>query len=370
MKLAQLSKRTIALTLLLGLTALLVGRPMMVDAQGSCIDAAGTVCTTHDNPKIILTDTNAATGAQVEAWLEIHKNNAALNTRIGQSALDLVFENLLNDGNIQLLLDEDTPGEVLMPRGRLKVDSGVFRVLDDLSIQGRGNTEWLHMNSSELLIPQGRLKVDSGILRVTQDGLTVQGTGNEQLMRVWNNGRVAIGTEVEPSTGIKFEVNGGGIQTDRILVEGTATTGVLQITGGADLAEPFAMTDADAIEPGMVVAIDPENPGQLRLAHSAYDRGVAGIVSGAGGIQPGITLQQEGTLAVGDHPVSLSGRVYVWADASYGPIQPTDLLTSSDTSGHAMKVTDYKHAHGAIIGKAMTGLEEGKGLVLVLVTLH
>ena len=153
-------------------------------------------------------------------------------------------------------------------------------------------------------------------------------------------------------------------------VSGTTTTSVLQITGGADLAEPFAMTDADRIEPGMVVAIDPDNPGQLRLAENSYDRGVAGIVSGAGGISPGITLQQEGTLAIGDHPVSLSGRVYVWADASYGAIQPTDLLTSSDTPGHAMKVAAYENAHGAIIGKAMTGLEEGRGLVLVLVTLH
>jgi hypothetical protein len=35
-----------------------------------------------------------------------------------------------------------------------------------------------------------------------------------------------------------------------------------------------------------------------------------------------------------------------------------------------MKVTDSAKAQGAIIGKAMTGLKEGKGLVLVLVTLQ
>jgi hypothetical protein len=35
-----------------------------------------------------------------------------------------------------------------------------------------------------------------------------------------------------------------------------------------------------------------------------------------------------------------------------------------------MKVTDREKAQGAIIGKAMTGLKEGKGLVLVLVTLQ
>jgi hypothetical protein len=35
-----------------------------------------------------------------------------------------------------------------------------------------------------------------------------------------------------------------------------------------------------------------------------------------------------------------------------------------------MKVADPARAQGAIIGKAMTGLKQGKGLVLVLVTLQ
>jgi hypothetical protein len=35
-----------------------------------------------------------------------------------------------------------------------------------------------------------------------------------------------------------------------------------------------------------------------------------------------------------------------------------------------MKVVDYHKAGGAIIGKAMTALKQGKGLVLVLVSLQ
>jgi hypothetical protein len=35
-----------------------------------------------------------------------------------------------------------------------------------------------------------------------------------------------------------------------------------------------------------------------------------------------------------------------------------------------MKVTDHQKAQGAVLGKAMTALEKGKGLVLVLVTLQ
>src|SRR5262249_42370194 len=107
-----------------------------------------------------------------------------------------------------------------------------------------------------------------------------------------------------------------------------------------------------------VVAIDAENPGKLVVSTQAYDRRVAGILSGAGGVQPGMMMGQSGTRADGDHPVALTGRVYVWADASNGPITPGDLLTTSNVPGHAMKVTDYSKAPGATIGKAMTGLTQ------------
>jgi hypothetical protein len=151
--------------------------------------------------------------------------------------------------------------------------------------------------------------------------------------------------------------------------DGTARVKTLQITG-ADLAEPFEIAGAEPIKPGMVVAIDPDNPGQLRIADSAYDHTVAGVISGAGDLNPGVIMHQEGMMVAGSHPVALTGRVYVWTDATNSPIQPGDLLTTSDIPGHAMKVTDYTKAQGAILGKAMTKLEQGRGLVLVLVTLQ
>jgi hypothetical protein len=120
----------------------------------------------------------------------------------------------------------------------------------------------------------------------------------------------------------------------------------------------------------MVVAIDPANPGKLNISRRAYDRRVAGIISGAGDVKPGMMMGHTGTLADGKHPVALSGRVYVWVDAKRGAIKPGDLLTTSTTLGHAMKATNPARAQGAIIGKAMTGLKAGKGLVLVLVTLQ
>ena len=160
---------------------------------------------------------------------------------------------------------------------------------------------------------------------------------------------------------------------------GLVTVNALQLKSGADLAENFDVRAAQAaprnhstaeIQPGSVVSIDPADPGKLAVSTRAYDRRVAGVISGAGGIQPGMTMGQAGTLADGKHPVALSGRVYCWVDASFGAIKPGDLLTTSPTPGHAMKVSNSAKAQGAIIGKAMTSLKTGKGLVLVLVTLQ
>lgn len=158
--------------------------------------------------------------------------------------------------------------------------------------------------------------------------------------------------------------------------DGTTVTNVLQILGGADFAEQFEVNEAPKtelslpIQPGQVVSIDPANPGKLVVSSRAYDRRVAGIISGAGGVKPGMMMGQVGSIADGNHPVALSGRVYCWADASNGPIEPGDLLTTANAPGHAMKATDYAKAQGAIIGKAMSSLKEGKGLVLILVSLQ
>ncbi len=145
--------------------------------------------------------------------------------------------------------------------------------------------------------------------------------------------------------------------------DGTVTCQVLNVTG-ADVAERFPVTDR--VEPGMVVEIDPDHAGQLRLARSAYSPRVAGIVSGAGDLPAGTIL---GNLPGHEDapPIALSGRVWTWCDASERPIEPGDRLTTSATAGHAMKAIDMERADGATLGKAMTRLERGRGLVLVLV---
>lgn len=149
---------------------------------------------------------------------------------------------------------------------------------------------------------------------------------------------------------------------------------VLQITGGSDIAEPYDVAPAAggsaAAEPGMLVVIDADRPGALRVADAPYDRKVAGIISGANGVNTGLTLTQERSIADGTMPIAKVGRVWALADAdANGPIEPGDALTTASTPGHAMRA-DAARAAGCSIGKAMSRLEKGRGYVLVLVNLN
>jgi hypothetical protein len=147
-------------------------------------------------------------------------------------------------------------------------------------------------------------------------------------------------------------------------------------SGGADCAEDFAVRDDVDVTPGMVLVI--EDAGTLGPCHAAYDRRVAGIVSGAGDVAPGLVLGRgAATAATGDGapagrrlPLALSGKVYCRADARFGPIAVGDLLTTAPTPGHAMKASDPAQAFGAVLGKALAPLDGGTGLVPVLVSLQ
>jgi hypothetical protein len=131
---------------------------------------------------------------------------------------------------------------------------------------------------------------------------------------------------------------------------------------------PYSIYSENSGEASSVIG-SKQHPGGLKLSTRAYDKTVAGIISGANGIHPGIALHQEGALEGGQN-VALSGRVCVLADASNGAIEPGDLLTTSTLPGHAMKVTDFSRAQGAILGKAMSALANGSGMVPVLVSLQ
>ena len=150
--------------------------------------------------------------------------------------------------------------------------------------------------------------------------------------------------------------------------DGRIITQELEITGGSDVSEFFDVnTFRDLkVEPGTVVSIDENDMGKLRISSSAYDKKVVGVISGANGVESGLLMGQKSSIAYGDQPVALMGRVYVKACTCNGRISPGDELTTSKIPGYAMKATKKKKSRGAIIGKAMSRLETDKGMVLVL----
>jgi hypothetical protein len=187
---------------------------------------------------------------------------------------------------------------------------------------------------------------------------TTGSSPNLERMIIDENGDVGIGT-TNPSA--------------KLDVSGTASVEVLEIRGGADLAEMFCSFGGESAmpKPGYVMSIDADNPGCLRVADSEYDRAVVGVVSGGGGLNSGLVLrQEEHEGGDGEIPIALTGRVYVLADASDGQIKPGDLLTTSATPGHVMRVEDFGEAQGAVIGKAMTSLDSGIGEILMVVSLQ
>ena len=116
-----------------------------------------------------------------------------------------------------------------------------------------------------------------------------------------------------------------------------------------------------------MVVIGPEE--KLCLCSKAYDKCVAGVVSGAGSYKPGLILAKEPE-AEGRLPIALVGRAFCKVDASFAPVEIGDLLTTSDHPGTRCAPGDPQQAFGAVIGKALRPLQSGMGLIPVLVALQ
>lgn len=249
-------------------------------------------------------------------------------------------------------------------------DPGQALIVDDFGRLGIGTPSPLrpiHVETGEIHSggPSGGFSFSDrwnpGFVHFPDNGARWVWYAYDATARLWSNGdRIAI-------SGYTGNVGIGAEKPETKLdVRGTIRGFALEVVRGADLAEAFDSTET--LEPGTVVSVDTENPGKVRKSVSAYDPCILGVVSGAGGIAPGLVLRQQGTLADGRYPVAAAGRVYCLCDASAGPIQPGSILTSSPVAGHAMKATDASKMTGTLLGKALTRLEKGRGLVLVMLS--
>jgi hypothetical protein len=151
----------------------------------------------------------------------------------------------------------------------------------------------------------------------------------------------------------------------------------IDFNGGAglDIAEWIKVSDP-SISAGDVVIIDKNNKKHVLKSSSSYNTLVAGIISTAPNylagnlVENNEILDREEIRKRGYRMLALTGQVPCNVSTENGPIEIGDLLTTSNTPGYAMKVTDKMAAMGAIVGKAMEPLATGRGKIIVLVTLQ
>jgi hypothetical protein len=184
-------------------------------------------------------------------------------------------------------------------------------------------------------------------------------TGNHSV-----NGNVTV-TGNETVTG-NVTVTGNETVTGNAIVTGTVTAKDVALSG-ADCAEEFDVAFSSKIDVGTVMVLGKD--GVLLPSASAYDKKVVGVISGAGDFKPGLILDRH-ECSQGRLPLALIGKVFCKVDATHGPIEVGDLLTTSPTAGHAMKARDPLKAFGSVIGKALRPLPAGCGLIPILVTMQ
>jgi hypothetical protein len=236
-----------------------------------------------------------------------------------------------------------------------------------------------------------QVKVDSrqGVLLTNSAGETLvqlraEGDGPSSTTRVFidgKNGNLTLGghqtngdlflLDTAGQTRIRLDAQDGGhiklmaaSGELRVHIDGDAGDIVLP---NADCAEDFDLAGRQPCAPGTVMVIDDD--GRLRQSDAAYDRRVAGVLSGAGDLRPGLILGRRPSRG-NRQPLALAGTVFCRVDADHGPIGVGDLLTTSPTPGHAMKASDPHRSFGTVIGKALRPLAGGRALIPVLVALQ
>ena len=240
-----------------------------------------------------------------------------------------------------------------------------------------GNTSQLALSTEAVGIgtanPEDTLEVVGGIRSSGSSGGFLRAINpnnpSADVHLSWSNDVARIrcgGTGVGANNGLDIQTQGLR-SLMRIHADGSIEVPGDVLLTGADCAENFDVEEAQSLEPGMVMVIGDEE--KVYQCTQAYDKRVAGVISGAGDYKPGMILgnnqSQNKRL-----PVALTGKVYCKVDAQYAPIAVGDLLTTSSSPGHAMKASDPLKAFGAILGKALRPLTQGEGLIPILVALQ
>ena len=298
-------------------------------------------------------------GGMGDIWVKSTAGHNLLHFDSSYAALYLGGQG--NEGDL-IVRDEEN-------RERIKLDGG----MGDIWVKSTVGHNLLHFDSSYAALYLGgqgnegdlivrdeenreRIKLDGGM-----GDIWVKSTTGHNLLH-FDSSYAALYLGGQGNEGDVIVRNGSGNETIKL----DGGSGDIILTN-ADCAEEFDFENACDVSPGSVMVIGDEE--RLTISTKAYDKRVAGVISGAGAYKPGLILDRKD----GENnrvPIALMGKVFCKVDAQYSPIEIGDLLTSSSTPGHAMKATDPYQAFGSVIGKALESLDSGTGLIPVLVSLQ
>ncbi|MFH1253633.1 MAG: hypothetical protein V1664_04890, partial [Candidatus Uhrbacteria bacterium] len=191
------------------------------------------------------------------------------------------------------------------------------------------------------------MKIQTSVTDTDSYRLSIKNTVDTEVAYVTNEGTLSLAGDLIV-TGKIYPSDRGATQTSKyIFYDGSAGPGGDMMrtnaagwsTGSYDFAEMFPAEET--LEAGDVVVFSGINE-NVGKTNTTYHQKIAGVISTRPGFLAGDNLANH-------FPVALAGRVPTKVNLEGGTIEVGDPLTTSSTSGYAMKATE----NGVIVGYAL-----------------
>ncbi len=258
-----------------------------------------------------------------------------------------VMNNLMTiQGGGNVGIGTTTPGNRLHVAGEARIDTRVI-----LPASNKSNL-W-------------NIDANGGLLRIFKEDYAATGGGSNRVVAMYvSTTKVAIATSTlthgltigSQQTGYGLYVDTTSTASIGIWSRGKVYTAGGVVSNSSDIAEWIKYIGQKPEEGDVLIAAGEE---KVTLSSKSYDSRVLGAVT----TDPGVVMSAENA---GDDAVriGLAGRIPVKVSGENGSIKAGDLLTTSDTLGHAMKATARSVG---IIGVALEDFNGSTGKIMMLI---